>query len=128
MRKICYLLIFLISSFVFIPLGVFDREVIVCKNGKSSGEFIKTTTFNVSSYVLADGVSFEITKSEMNDIITSLDAKFVFSFFDEDTQNYYYYSNKISKKEKVFSKAVNVHIAITNDNITFGSPIIYYGY
>ena len=128
MRKICCLIVFIISSFVFIPLGVFDREVIVCKNGTSSGEFIKTTTFNVSSYVLADGVSFEITKSEISDIIASLDAKFVYSFFDEDTQNYYYYSNKISKKEKVFSKAVNVHIAVTNDKITFGSPIIYYGY
>lgn len=128
MRKICYLLIFLISSFVFIPLGVFDREVIVCKNGKSSGEFIKTTNFCVAEYISIDGVSFEITKSEISDIIASLDAKFVYSFFDEDTQNYYYYSNKISKKEKVFTKAVNVHIAVTNDKITFGSPIIYYGY
>jgi hypothetical protein len=102
--------------------------VVICKNGKSSGEFYKVSSFSVCDYLCSDGVSFNITESETAEIIKKLNAKLVFSFCDGEITNYYYYSSKISKKEKIFEKAVNVHIAVSEDRAVFGSPIIYYGY
>lgn len=128
MRRICFLIIFIITTFLLLPYKALDKSVVICKNGKSSGEFYSVSTFKVSDYLCVDGVSFNISKSEIDGIIEKLNAKLVYTFSDGEITSYYYYSPKISKKEKIFEKPINVHIAVTQEKVIFGSPIIYYGY
>lgn len=104
------------------------NNVTVCVNGKSSGDFI---TEDITFYNLfkRDGVSASLTNDYNYQIIVKkLDAKIVHRFNDGSVNNLYYYTEKLPKKEIINGKAVNLHFAITENNIVVGTPIIYGGY
>lgn len=102
-------------------------ETTVCKNGKSSGEFVSEV--NVSDLFVCDGVSIIKPASyDYLELIEKFKAKKMHSFYDGNVQNLYFYTNKLPKKEIINGCAVNLHVAITNENVIIGSPLIYAGY
>lgn len=119
---------FLISACLFCPLKSFSKELTVCKNGKSSGEFSIIKSNEIGKIINADGLSFSLSTAELTNFLNEYECKKVFSSVIGGVENHYFYSSKISKKEVIGGKKVNVHIAVSNKNITIGVPIIYYGY
>ena len=113
---------------LFYPIGSFSGEIAVCKGGKSSGEFILANGGEISKIVDFEGVSLSLTKEQIKSFLDGYDCKKVHSYTAGGVENIYYYSKKINKKELIFGKKVNVHIAVSNGEIILGVPFIYYGY
>ncbi len=110
------------------PLCFLKGEVIISDLNKSAGSFTTANKLDVSSFINASGVSFNLTQGEVDSLIENARGKKVHSFFDGEILNVYYYSNKIAVKEVIKNKRVNIHVAIKKEEITVGIPIIYYGY
>ncbi len=119
---------FLILACLFCPLKSFSREITVCSGGKSSGYFISAKSSEIGKIVNFDGLSFSLTTAELAKFLSEYDCKKVYSSDIGGVENYYYYSSKISKKEVLSGKKVNVHIAVSSEKVVVGVPIIYYGY
>ena len=120
-----------VSVFVLIflsaPLTTLSTNVTVCKNGKSSGVFVSEVT--LSDLLLRDGVSVVMDKEyDYLELAKRLKATKMHSFNDGYAENIYFYTNKLQKKEIVNGKAVNLHVAITNEKVVIGTPLIYGGY
>lgn len=100
----------------------------VCYNGKSSGEFVLLNDASPLTVLNRNGLSFSSSEEEVKRLIAFLGAKKVHYFESDGVKNYYFYTFKISTKEVIFNKRVNLHIAVSKNGITVGSPLIYYGY
>jgi hypothetical protein len=116
----------LLTCLIF-PFKNFSEEITVCKNGKSSGEFLVASK-DLRSIVNCDGVSFYLTEEELSTLLKFYDCKKVFSQTVLGIENIYFYSNKILKKEVIGGERVNFHVALSNGKIVVGIPFIYYGY
>ncbi len=127
-KILCAIITLLFITIFCSPLNFLKREVTVCNDDKSAGNFITANNLTVSSFVNASGVCFNLEEKELDCLLKSVGAKKVHSFFDGEILNVYYYSNKISKKEVIKRKRVNIHVAISNNNLKVGIPLIYYGY
>lgn len=110
------------------PLNLIKGEVTISNKEKSAGDFLTAYKTDASSFIDANGVSFSLTDSELSELLKDIKCKKVHAFFDGEILNVYYYSNKIPIKEVIKNQRVNVHVAISNQKITVGIPIIYYGY
>lgn len=111
------------------PLYSLPSQAVVALKGKSSGEFICKNELAVSNCLNVDGLSFSLSNDyDVKNLIKKLNAKPIHYFFDGEVENYYYFTEKLPKKELIVGKKVNLHVAIKKDFITVGSPIIYYGY
>jgi len=129
MLKNIYALIALMCVACFLcPINLIKNQVVVSKGGKSAGEFFTADKTEISKFINLDGISCNIKELEVTKLIRLTNAKKVHSFYDGEILNVYYYSNKIGVKEVVQHKRVNVHVAIKNEEITVGIPLIYYGY
>ena len=95
-----------------------------CVNGKSSGSFINGLTFTQN-----DGCFITLTsEKECENFLRDLNLKKVHYEEVNGVKNYYYFTNKLFKKEVINGKSVNIHIAVSSDKISLGYPIIYGGY
>ena len=131
-NTISFLTVFLVCvSLLFLSLFSIGElgSITTVKNGKSSGEFYKFCIDNPQTYINLDGgcLHFESVDSCLK-IIEKLGAKEVHYFSDGEIENYYFYSEKLPKKEIIANKKVNVHLAIKSSGATLGFPLIYYGY
>ena len=126
LKRVCCLL----SLIVGVPFAVngLPKSATVCYGGKSSGEFSSITKTLPINTINRDGISYECTLEEANALVKKLRAKDVHVFIANGVENHYYYTELIATKEVVFNKRVNLHIALSNNKTTVGSPIIYYGY
>lgn len=126
LKKITGLIVVLLTlSLYLINLPfVAEKGVITCFGGKSSGSFKSGITLNGN-----DGFFISINdEQKVYDYIKKLNCKWVLVESVNGVQNYYFYSNKLVKKQVIKGKTVNVHLAICNDRITLGYPIIYGGF
>lgn len=127
MLKKILALILLIGSFILYGksndfLG--NKNLIMVINGKSSGEFVEYKNF-----LNYDGIFTTVDKDfNYEKFAKNLDAKFVKSEDLNGCKNLYFYTNKLPKREIINGKAVNLHVAISQDKISIGTPIIYGGY
>lgn len=111
------------------PYFFLKDSAIIVKGGKSSGEFIENENLSFCDLINADGVVFYLSsEEELKTIKEKLSLKPAHYFFDGEIENYYFYSEKLPKKEIICGKKVNVHVAITSSKIILGAPLIYYGY
>lgn len=101
---------------------------IIAKEGKSSGEFLAFNGTNYYSLINLDGGCFVIDEDKAFNAVKTLNAKLVHYFSDGEIENYYFYSEKLPKKEIIAGKKVNVHVAVSKNKTTLGVPLIYYGY
>ena len=126
LKKTCCLLSLIIS--LPITLCALPKNAVVCYKGKSSGEFSEISKIQPVNLINRNGFSYECSFLEAELLVKKLKAKKVHSFSADGVDNYYYYSSLLPTKEVVFKKRVNIHIAVTRQKTTVGSPIIYYGY
>ncbi len=114
---------------LFTPINQVENNAVITLNGKSSGEFICKKDITVSDFFDVNGLSLTLSNDiDVESILKKLNAKPTHYFYDGEIENYYYFSEKLPKKEVIAGKKVNIHVAIKKDFITVGSPIIYYGY
>lgn len=120
------LAIFISTTFIYL-LGIpfiTNSTTQTCINGKSSGSFIKGLT-----YTQNDGCYITLnSEEECKNFLKSLKLKAVYFEEVKGVKNYYYYTNKLLKKEVVKGKSVNIHLAVSKDKISLGYPLIYGGY
>ena len=125
LKRLCCLF-----SLIAVPLCslALPTSATICYNGKSSGSFVLLSEASPLTVLNRNGVSFPSTKDEAKALIELLNAEQTHFFESDGVKNYYFYTPKIANKEVVFNKRVNLHVAVTKNGVTIGSPIIYYGY
>ena len=120
---------FLILVSILIPPLSNYNGAVISERQKSSGEFLTVKSDNYFNLIGASGITvYKNADFNYQEFIDSLGAKFIHSFSDGETLNLYFYSEKLLKKEVVFNKKVNVHIAVNKEQMVIGYPFIYYGY
>ena len=125
MAKILGVILIIYASVTLIcPLPFISENSVTCVGGKSSGEFINSLVFCEN-----DGYQITLSKSQVSlDFLTELKCKKVHSESVNGITNYYFYSDKLIKKQIINGKMVNIHLAVTNNYLTIGYPIIYGSY
>ncbi len=111
----------------FIGNGLFYGETVkIVKGYKSSGEFY--TELNLP-FKDKTGI-YKTYERNFNyfEILEKYDAQLMFLEKVGDVTSYYFYSKKLPFKEVIKNKKVNLQVAVTKENVTIGSPIIYGGY
>lgn len=95
--------------------------------GSSSSECILIESFRQQIINGKKGESVKITTQEFNleQIIKYFDAQLILKEQVGGIVNYYFYSKKLRYKERIYGKTVNLHIAVTNQGVTLGTPLIY---
>ncbi len=128
LKSVACLFCFTLLSILISPVCAVPNNYVYSINGKSGGEFIKGEITTDKIFDL-DGVSVSLDSScEIEKTLKLLNAKKVHYFTDGEIENHYFFSEKVHNFEIINGKKVNVHVAIKGDNLTVGSPIIYYGY
>ncbi len=128
-KSLSAIVVLILLMGLLVPLNDLSGGTVVTLSGKSSGEFINKKDLNVDNFFDLEGVSFSLSsRLEVDVIVEKLDAKQTHYFFDGEVENYYFFSEKLPKKEVIAGKKVNLHLAINKNSITLGSPIIYFGY
>ncbi len=102
------------------------ETVTIVKGAKSKGSFFKGINCpfieKTGMYKSFDG------KFNYKPILEKLSASFVMEENLGEIKSFYYYSDSISNFEIIKGKRVNLQIALSNEKIVIGSPIIYGGY
>ncbi|MBO5713699.1 MAG: hypothetical protein J6R88_05855 [Clostridia bacterium] len=125
---IAYVLLIFIFGFNATPL--FANECVVSVSS-SSGTFYKTTHYGFDDAFLGNGVCkfYDANYNYNKFVIEYYNAEVVdVSEVDGYATNYYYYSDMLPNAEIINGKKVNVHIAVTNERVVIGYPLIYYYY
>ena len=125
MAKILGVLLVLgVLCFWVYPLPFINANSITCVGGKSSGEFINSLVFYKN-----DGYQITLQKNQISfNFLNELKCEKVCSERVNGITNYYFYSDKLMKKEVINGNIVNIHIAVANNYVTIGYPIIYGSY
>ncbi len=127
-KKLCAILVLVISLCLYLfRNGLFvGEEVQIVKGNKSSGEFYTQVNLPFNEKV---GV-FKTYNVNYNyfEVIDKYDAKLTHIESVNGVTCYYFYSKKLPFKEIIKNKKVNLQIAVSEETITIGSPIIYGGY
>lgn len=96
----------------------------------STASFIDLTKkeFKLKSGIKSESVNIKANNFNLTDFLNTYDAETVFIEKTEAGVSYYAYSNKIKYKKIIDGKEINLHINISNDRVTVGSPIIFGGF
>lgn len=110
--------------------GDYADKFEVTLESSSTANFINLTK---KEFVFKSGIkseSFNINADDFNltDFLNAYGAKTVFIEKTEAGVSYYAYSKKIKYRKLIDEKAINLHINISNDSVTVGSPIIFGGF
>lgn len=120
---------FIILVFLITPPLTNLNGAVVSNYDKSSGNFYIIDKENYYEVLNSAGITvYKSSNFDYSRLVENLNAQLIHVFDDGNTLNLYYYSKKLPKKEIVFNKKVNLHIAITGERTVIGSPFIYYGY
>lgn len=77
-----------------------------------------------------EGESCRVEKEDfdLNTCIKVFDAEIIFTETVENTVSVYLYSPKIRRYKTVKGEKVNLHVALCENYVAMGSPLIYGGY
>ena len=128
------LIISLFSLIIFVfganSMPLYNKNCTVAVNS-SSGAFYQTSSFSFKDAFLSDGASatYPLNYDYTSKIINYYNAKLVTkSALEGYCNNYYYYTPSLPNSVVINGKKVNVHIAVSDNCVTVGYPIIYYAY
>ena len=102
---------------------IYNDNTVTCINGKSSGSFVNGLLFCDN-----DGCFVTLSKNQAFNFAKNLNCKTVYIEKIGEITNYYFYTDKLLKKQVVKGKKVNIHIAVNGDRVTLGYPFIYGSY
>ena len=125
MLKKCIFIVCLFSCCVLYAFSAIPYKNIEVTRGKGS----KCSVSKTSLALFYDSAS--ITKeSDFNylSIVEKTQAKLMFIEEVDGVVSYYYYSKKLPKHQVVNGVKVNLHVAVSNDQVKIGTPFIYGGY
>ena len=132
LKNILFILTYVFTAIFFVSVTIpLSNESCTVAVNSSSGEFYYTNSCSIKDHFIGNGKSktYPLNFDYEKEIINYYDAKVVeISTNGKYVENYYYYSSTLPNFVNVNGKKVNVHVAVTKDNITVGYPIIYYGY
>ena len=102
----------------------YSNNVIIYTGASSSNAVIKRVDSGYFSIqkIYGESCLFSLTPQEIFD---KFDVTILFTEVAENVVCYYGYSKKFPYEKEINGKIVNVHVAIENDRVTFGTPIIY---
>ncbi len=124
--KILYVFLIFSTFVVFCGCPFLGKRVNAVSGGKSSGVITKTVCLPFNNF---DGVSISFENDyDHETFLEKSGAKLLFIEDLDGVKNYYYYSKRLPKCEVVNQKKVNIQIAISNEKVVIGTPIIYGGY
>ena len=125
---ILYLAMLVLFSINATPL--FNENCVVAVS-RSSGEFYSVNSYRFKDVFVGDGVSVTYSPSYnfKKEIIDYYGAEIVINNnYDSYAKNYYCYSKALPNAVIINGKKVNIHIAVTENAVTVGFPLIYYSY
>ncbi len=96
-------------------------------NPSSMAKIITATRFDYPRYTDIKGESCTVKDKTLTaeDIFNEYNATLVFTETVANTVNYYGYSNEIKYRKTLGDKIVNIHISVSENGVTVGSPIIF---
>ena len=102
----------------------YSSSVIIYTDANSSNATIKRVDSWYFSFqkIYGESCLLNLTPQEIFD---KFDAKILFTEVVENVTCYYGYSKQFPYKKQIGDMIVNVHVAIENDRVMFGTPIIY---
>lgn len=118
------------TLFISNRVPVVDRakEYEVYLKSCSTSNIIKKISNQDFKFVLGvKGESFSINKNEFHlaEFLSDINAEIVFSEHLSNVVCYYGYSPKVKYLEMIKGELINVHIAIGEDFVKVGFPLIY---
>ena len=117
--------------FVFNNAPVFknfaDEYEVYLTDFSCSNKIINVDKNKYPFIINVKGESAVIDKEKFNlqSFLSDLNAELVLVESDENYSCYYAYSPNIKKSKAFKDKTINLHIAITDDCVKVGSPLIY---
>lgn len=113
------------SKPLFYELG--DDYLIYTVDGSSLAEQVLCDTPFYPLMARVKGESCKIEKSGFNveEFFKSYNTEILFSESVDGVTSYYGYSKEIKFLAKIGGKAVNLHVAVAENSVTVGSPIIF---
>ena len=75
--------------------------------------------------VKGESLTIDIDEFNLSDFLSKMNAKIIFTEELFDVVCYYGYSPKIKYLESMNGKLINIHIAISQQHVKVGCPIIY---
>ena len=116
--------IVLTAVLYLIGVPFISKDTVTCIGGKSSGQFVNFPVFYQS-----DGYQVKLdSEIQAVSFLRKYDCEIVFTENVNGIENYYFYSNKLLKKQVLNGKKVNVHLAVSDNGVILGYPIIYGSY
>ncbi len=108
--------------FYSVPFIV-EKSTVTCVGGKSSGRFIQEIVFYQN-----DGYMVTLSAKDATKFIKRLNCTQVYSQEINGITNYYFYTDKLPKKQVVKGEKINIHLAVKGGVVTLGYPFIYGSY
>ena len=102
----------------------YSSNVLIYTGNNSSNATIKRVDNGYFSFekIYGESCLLSLTPQE---IFEKFDVKILFTEVAENVTCYYGYSNKFPYKKQIGNMTVNVHVAVEDGRVTFGTPIIY---
>ena len=128
LKKVLLVLVIVLLSALYLSSNslFFLEEVKVVKGEKSKGTFLSQVNY---PFVEKAGIykSFDVSY-DCRGLIEDLSATLVCKENLKEVTTYYFYSKSLSKCEIIKGQKVNLQIAVSQEKIVIGTPIIYGGY
>ena len=100
----------------------------------ASSQGLRKTTLSVRDYAKVKGESVTFTldgkdgETVLQEILKIYHARVLFTEEACDTRSYYCHTNEWDNEIRVGGYAVNLHIALSSERCTVGTPIIFDGF
>ncbi len=110
--------------------GSYADKFEVTFQASSTASFINLgkKEFKFKSGIKSESFNLNADDFNLTDFLSVYDAETICIEKTEAGVSYYAYSNKIKYKKIIDGKEINLHINISNDSVTVGSPIIFGGF
>ncbi len=123
--SVCFAFLIMVTAYLSTNRLFLFQDAYLVYNGKSAGNIVSK---KVLPFDKCDGVFKIYDEFDYNYLVKKLNAKLVYSENLGGTVSKYYYSNSLPKKEVINGKKVNLHVAISSNQVVVGTPIIYGSY
>ncbi len=136
-KKICVLIscaIMLLALYIANAQPVFknyaSRYEIYLNSSSSIADIVTVKGLEILKYknLYGESVKVDAENFSLNKILNDFSAKLVLTEYADGVTCYYAYSPKIKYLKQVKGKLINLHVAVRQDQVTLGTPLIYGGF